>query len=233
MHPFDAPAPLSHARTHPPTPAAQVRCFSAPLAPEELRGVKNVVAEKLPQGVTADGGLTFHGFLFLHALFIERGRTETPWAVLRQFGCAALPPSPRTPPHHTPRTHRGGCKCSRVGQALSRATQSLRVGGSSRNIAACTPCYLHAFHTPTHPKTPAATPQFPPVRYDNFLKLSDSLLDAVSFKRGPDQVPGSNGGLGEWGPALHFFGEAWKERLQALGVDASCVPFLSLLNSVF
>ena len=37
------------------------------------------------QGVSATG-LTLQGFLFLHALFIERGRLETTWAVLRKFG---------------------------------------------------------------------------------------------------------------------------------------------------
>lgn len=37
------------------------------------------------QGVSANG-LTLPGFLFLHALFIERGRLETTWAVLRKFG---------------------------------------------------------------------------------------------------------------------------------------------------
>jgi mitochondrial Rho GTPase 1 len=39
----------------------------------------------LLQGVNAKG-LTLSGFLFLHALFIERGRLETTWAVLRKFG---------------------------------------------------------------------------------------------------------------------------------------------------
>lgn len=37
------------------------------------------------QGVNSEG-LTLPGFLFLHALFIERGRLETTWAVLRKFG---------------------------------------------------------------------------------------------------------------------------------------------------
>ncbi len=37
------------------------------------------------QGVS-NNGLTLPGFLFLHALFIERGRLETTWAVLRKFG---------------------------------------------------------------------------------------------------------------------------------------------------
>ena len=31
-------------------------------------------------------GLTLKGFLFLHALFIEKARTETVWTVLRAFG---------------------------------------------------------------------------------------------------------------------------------------------------
>lgn len=63
----------------------QVFCFNAPLQPDELVGVKSVVAERIPQGVLNDG-LTLPGFLFLHALFIERGRLETTWAVLRTFG---------------------------------------------------------------------------------------------------------------------------------------------------
>lgn len=43
------------------------------------------MAEKLPEGVN-ESGLTLTGFLFLHALFIERGRLETTWTVLRKFG---------------------------------------------------------------------------------------------------------------------------------------------------
>lgn len=41
--------------------------------------------EKLPEGVN-EHGLTLTGFLFLHALFIEKGRLETTWTVLRRFG---------------------------------------------------------------------------------------------------------------------------------------------------
>ena len=63
----------------------QVQCFNAPLQAEELHGVKQVVQEKCPEGILKDG-LTLKGFLFLHALFIERGRLETTWAVLRRFG---------------------------------------------------------------------------------------------------------------------------------------------------
>ncbi|KAD3336603.1 hypothetical protein E3N88_32122 [Mikania micrantha] len=63
----------------------QVKCFNAPLQPAEIVGVKRVVQEKVPEGVN-DLGLTLTGFLFLHALFIEKGRLETTWTVLRKFG---------------------------------------------------------------------------------------------------------------------------------------------------
>ncbi|KAH0908596.1 hypothetical protein HID58_031917 [Brassica napus] len=65
--------------------AFQVKCFHAPLQPSEVDGVKRVVQEKLPEGVN-EVGLTLTGFLFLHALFIEKGRLETTWTVLRKFG---------------------------------------------------------------------------------------------------------------------------------------------------
>ncbi|KAL6768446.1 hypothetical protein ACKKBF_B39160 [Auxenochlorella protothecoides x Auxenochlorella symbiontica] len=65
--------------------AFQIHCFNAPLQTEELIGVKQVVAERVPEGVQ-NGGLTLPGFIFLHALFIERGRLETTWAVLRRYG---------------------------------------------------------------------------------------------------------------------------------------------------
>ncbi|KAI5587335.1 hypothetical protein BDE02_05G025800 [Populus trichocarpa] len=69
----------------------QVKCFNAPLQPSEIIGVKRVVEEKLPGGGVSgmgvnDCGLTLTGFLFLHALFIEKGRLETTWTVLRKFG---------------------------------------------------------------------------------------------------------------------------------------------------
>lgn len=63
----------------------QIKCFNAPLQPAEIVGVKKVVQEKLPEGVK-ELGLTLSGFLFLHALFIEKGRLETTWTVLRKFG---------------------------------------------------------------------------------------------------------------------------------------------------
>ena len=63
----------------------QVRCFGAPLQPTEISGVKRAVQEKMPEGAN-DNTLTLTGFLFLHALFIEKCRLETAWTVLRKFG---------------------------------------------------------------------------------------------------------------------------------------------------
>ncbi|CAI9282217.1 unnamed protein product [Lactuca saligna] len=83
----------------------QVKCFNAPLQPSEIVGVKRVVQDKLSEGVN-ENGLTLTGFLFLHALFIEKGRLETTWTVLRKFGYnndirlsddQLLPPITRSP----------------------------------------------------------------------------------------------------------------------------------------
>ncbi|XP_051141744.1 mitochondrial Rho GTPase 1-like [Andrographis paniculata] len=63
----------------------QVKCFNAPLQPAEIVDVKSVVQEKLPEGIN-NRGLTLTGFIFLHALFIEKGRIEAAWTVLRNFG---------------------------------------------------------------------------------------------------------------------------------------------------
>lgn len=63
----------------------QIKCFGAPLQPNEIIGVKRVVHDRLPDGIN-DNGLTLIGFLFLHSLFIEKGRIETTWIVLRKFG---------------------------------------------------------------------------------------------------------------------------------------------------
>ncbi|KAE8667780.1 hypothetical protein F3Y22_tig00112380pilonHSYRG00018 [Hibiscus syriacus] len=51
----------------------------------QIMGVKRVVQERIKGGVS-DLGLTLEGFLFIHALFIEKGHLETTWAVLRKFG---------------------------------------------------------------------------------------------------------------------------------------------------
>ncbi|XP_071697808.1 mitochondrial Rho GTPase 2-like [Rutidosis leptorrhynchoides] len=63
----------------------QVTCFSAPLNPKEVADVKRVVQEHVHDGVN-HLGITLSGFLYLNLLFVEKGRLETTWTVLRQFG---------------------------------------------------------------------------------------------------------------------------------------------------
>ncbi|XP_034783020.2 mitochondrial Rho GTPase 2-like isoform X1 [Acipenser ruthenus] len=64
----------------------QKSCFGSPLAPQALEDVKSVVWKNTGEGVQ-DNGLTLTGFLFLNTLFIQRGRHETTWTILRKFGC--------------------------------------------------------------------------------------------------------------------------------------------------
>ncbi|KFV64772.1 Mitochondrial Rho GTPase 2, partial [Dryobates pubescens] len=63
----------------------QKSCFGNPLAPQALEDVKMVVWKNTTDGVQ-DNGLTLTGFLFLNTLFIQRGRHETTWTILRRFG---------------------------------------------------------------------------------------------------------------------------------------------------
>uniref|UniRef100_A0A8C7MJ26 Ras homolog family member T2 n=1 Tax=Oncorhynchus kisutch TaxID=8019 RepID=A0A8C7MJ26_ONCKI len=62
----------------------QKSCFGNPLASQALEDVKTVVWKNTSDGVQ-DNGLTLNGFLFLNTLFIQRGRHETTWTILRKF----------------------------------------------------------------------------------------------------------------------------------------------------
>lgn len=50
-----------------------------------LDEVKSVIAQNVAGGIENDS-ITMKGFIFLHCLFIQRGRNETTWTVLRKFG---------------------------------------------------------------------------------------------------------------------------------------------------
>ncbi|XP_027934645.1 mitochondrial Rho GTPase 2 [Vigna unguiculata] len=63
----------------------QVKCFNAALQPSEIVKVKSIVQQKVPDGVNSIG-LTFPGFIYVHNMFLKKGRTETLWTVLRKFG---------------------------------------------------------------------------------------------------------------------------------------------------
>ncbi|XP_069875887.1 mitochondrial Rho GTPase 2 isoform X2 [Dipodomys merriami] len=76
---------LDHTLSDEELSAFQKSCFGHPLAPQALEDVKRVVCKNVEGGVR-DNGLTLEGFLFLNTLFIQRGRHETTWTILRRFG---------------------------------------------------------------------------------------------------------------------------------------------------
>eukprot|EP00095_Tigriopus_kingsejongensis_P010112 maker-scaffold152_size304267-snap-gene-2.26 protein:Tk10112 transcript:maker-scaffold152_size304267-snap-gene-2.26-mRNA-1 annotation:"mitochondrial rho gtpase isoform x3" len=63
----------------------QRRCFHMDLESGTLDSLKAVVMKSCSEGITS-GGLTVKGFLSLNSLFIQRGRHETTWTILRKFG---------------------------------------------------------------------------------------------------------------------------------------------------
>jgi len=78
----------------------QRRCFNMDLEPGTLDSLKAVVQKNCPDGITNDG-LTSKGFLTLNSLFIQRGRHETTWTILRKFGYAddlTIQPDQLVPP---------------------------------------------------------------------------------------------------------------------------------------
>jgi len=64
---------------------SKIECFGAPLQRSELENIKKNVLETDQTGVI-DNGLTESGFLCLQVLFIQKGRMETTWTILRTFG---------------------------------------------------------------------------------------------------------------------------------------------------
>ncbi|KAI9510604.1 P-loop containing nucleoside triphosphate hydrolase protein [Russula earlei] len=65
----------------------QRKCFDAPLQLQELEGIK-VMVRGYGRDAVRNNGLTEAGFLLLHTIFIQKGRLETTWTVLRKFGYA-------------------------------------------------------------------------------------------------------------------------------------------------
>lgn len=96
--------------------ALQQKCFSAPLQSQEVERIIEIVRSYDPSAVQpvpsystpatplprdpsygqlhqtpplmspAEEGITEIGFLYLHTMFIQQGRMETTWTVLRKFG---------------------------------------------------------------------------------------------------------------------------------------------------
>ncbi|TIB70375.1 hypothetical protein E3Q24_02988 [Wallemia mellicola] len=70
----------------------QLKCFGTPLKQSELDAIMELVSQHSNQTVSkvSNGtlALTELGFILLHTIFIQRGRLETTWTVLRKFGYA-------------------------------------------------------------------------------------------------------------------------------------------------
>jgi mitochondrial Rho GTPase 1 len=64
----------------------QKKCFNKTLSDEEIVAIKETVKEQLPEGVVLEKGISEAGFLVLNRLFVQRGRLETTWTILRTFG---------------------------------------------------------------------------------------------------------------------------------------------------
>ncbi|XP_075262663.1 mitochondrial Rho GTPase 2-like [Convolutriloba macropyga] len=67
----------------------QVRAFGAPLDKVNLAEIKGLIHANTRGGSgIRNDSITEEGFLFLNNLFIQRGRIETTWSILRSFGYA-------------------------------------------------------------------------------------------------------------------------------------------------
>lgn len=63
----------------------QTFCFGSFLLSQTFDDVKYILKSIIPDGVF-DNGITLSGFMFLLKFFIQRGRHELIWIVLRKFG---------------------------------------------------------------------------------------------------------------------------------------------------
>ncbi|TIB14288.1 hypothetical protein E3P89_00959 [Wallemia ichthyophaga] len=72
--------------------AFQIKCFNSPLSDGDLRDITQLVSQHSPQTISTlpdnSIALTQLGFILLHTIFIQRGRLETTWSVLTNFGYA-------------------------------------------------------------------------------------------------------------------------------------------------
>ena len=63
----------------------QIKCFGINIQPYALNEVKTVIMKKAPDSLI-NQHLTLKGFLILNTLFVEKGRHETIWRILKNFG---------------------------------------------------------------------------------------------------------------------------------------------------
>ena len=63
----------------------QEKCFNSPLQKAELIGIKEAISSHNSKYLV-NNMITLEGFIYLNKLFIQRGRVETVWIILRRFG---------------------------------------------------------------------------------------------------------------------------------------------------
>lgn len=70
----------------------QLKCFNTKLSQKDFDDIINLVSQHSSQTISQlpdnNVALTELGFILLHTIFIQRGRLETTWTVLRKFGYA-------------------------------------------------------------------------------------------------------------------------------------------------
>ncbi|KAI9673004.1 MAG: ERMES complex Ca(2+)-binding regulatory GTPase gem1 [Caeruleum heppii] len=65
--------------------AFQEKCFSKPLADDDLENIKQSIRRLSPASILEDRGMNQEGFILLNRLFAEKGRHETVWIILRTY----------------------------------------------------------------------------------------------------------------------------------------------------
>ncbi|XP_050437271.1 mitochondrial Rho GTPase [Adelges cooleyi] len=64
----------------------QRHCFDCHLPVQQLNGIKTIINMNCEHGISPSNCVTLDGFLFLHMLFILKGKAQTTWTVIRKFG---------------------------------------------------------------------------------------------------------------------------------------------------
>ena len=64
----------------------QLKCFGVHLNTTSLQEVKAMLYDNPSNEHLVENKITLNGFIYLHTLFIKKGRHETTWTVLKKFG---------------------------------------------------------------------------------------------------------------------------------------------------
>ncbi|XP_047389228.1 mitochondrial Rho GTPase 2 isoform X3 [Sciurus carolinensis] len=178
--------------------AFQKSCFGHPLAPQALEDVKRVVCKNVVGGVR-DDRLTLDGFLFLNTLFIQRGRHETTWTILRRFGYSDsleltadyLCPKLHVPPGcSTELNHRGYQFVQQVFEKHDQVSATTPASPASPQHCDCGPSAHRTMMAPSRPwscRTSSVCSQWPPGA------LSSHALSALTPAGCPCMVSSASG----------------------------------------